>query len=118
MKVKIQVKANIDGDFRGLTIEGLRLIIDDDKAYINDIPIPKEIGNYVIDRVSANTVSHEANLKLEIEDYGLIIEQGDKEILTIEFHWNKAVLLTPKRCYELKHADKLKESLQKVSAYV
>ncbi|AWR94458.1 hypothetical protein [Acidianus brierleyi] len=125
MKIITQVKAKVTdfGDFKSLIIEDINLsvFVDSKEAYLNDISIPKEIGNYVIDCINrADTISYEDYLTLEIEDYGLSIKQGNKEVLTIEFHGNKAVLLTPKKyCYEIRNADKLREMLRyKVSAYV
>ncbi|MCH4814973.1 MAG: hypothetical protein QXY87_04070 [Saccharolobus sp.] len=131
MKVKTQVKAkvtNYNNYFKSLTIEDLlNILVDNKEAYLNDISIPKEIGKYVINSIKANTpvslhlnyIEYEANLTLEVEDYGLSIRQGDKEILTIEFHGNKAILLTPKHEYKIRNADKLREMLRhRVSAYV
>ncbi|BFI75518.1 hypothetical protein [Sulfurisphaera ohwakuensis] len=129
MKVKTQIKAKVtNGDFKSLRIDNLiNIYVDDDCAYFNETPIPKRIAEEIIDSVKADTpirlhlsyIEYEANLTLEVEDYGLSIKQGDKEILTIKFYGSKAVLLTLKHEYKIRYADKLRETLRhKVTAYV
>ncbi|WP_016730835.1 hypothetical protein [Saccharolobus islandicus] len=128
MKVKTQVKAIVtNGDFKSLTINGIYLMIDGDNAYINDILIPKEIAEYVIDHVRADTipelhlyyVEYGANLTLEIEEYGITITQRGKELLMIIFEGNNALLLTPKHSCKVRNADRLRRLLKReVMAYV
>ncbi|BAB67613.1 hypothetical protein [Sulfurisphaera tokodaii] len=122
MKVKTQVKAIItNGDYKSLTINGIHVVIDDDNAYINDTPIPKEIAEDVIDHVKAETpirlhlhyVEYEANLTLEIEDYGITVTQRGKELLTIIFKGNNALLLTPKHSHKIRNADRLRRLLKR-----
>lgn len=127
MKIITQVKAKVtNGDFKSLTINGIYIAIDRHNAYINDIPVPKRIAEYVIDHVKAdsipelhlNYVEYEANLTLEIEDYGLTIRQRGKELLTITFRGNIVFLLTPKHSDKVRNADKLRRILKReVMAY-
>lgn len=127
MKIITQVKAKVtNGDFKSLTINGIHIAIDRHNAYINDIPIQKRIAEYVIDHVKAdsipelhlNYVEYEANLTLEIDDYGLTIRQRGKELLTITFRGNIAFLLTPKHSDKVRNADKLRRILKReVMAY-
>jgi len=127
MKVKTQVKAKVtNGDYKSLTINGIHIKIDGDNAYLNDIEIPKKIAEYVIDHVKADTipelhlyyVEYEANLTLEIEEYGITITQRGKELLMIIFRGNMALLLTPKHSDKVRNADKLRRILKReVMAY-
>jgi hypothetical protein len=122
MKVKTQVKAKVtNGDFKSLTINGIHITIDGDNAYINDVEIPKKIAEYVIDHVKhdsipelhLNYVEYEANLTLEIEDYGITITQRGKELLTILFIGNDALLLTPKHSHKVRNAEGLRRILRR-----
>jgi hypothetical protein len=122
MKVKTQVKAKVtNGDYKSLTINGIRITIDGDNAYINDIEIPKKIAEYVIDHVKhdsipelrLNYVEYEANLTLEIEDYGITITQRGKELLTILFIGNGVLLLTPKHSHKVRNAEGLRRILRR-----
>lgn len=122
MKVKTQVKAIVtNGDYKSLKINGIYVVIYDDNAYINDTVIPKEIAEDVIDHVKAETpihlhlhyIEYEANLTLEIEDYGITFTQRGKELLTIIFKGNNALLLTPKHSYKVRNADRLRRLLKR-----
>ena len=125
MKVKTQVKAKVtNGDFKSLTINGIYIAIDRHNAYINNIEIPKEIAEYVIDHVDhvkndsitelrLNYVEYEANLTLEIEDHGITITQRGKELLTILFKGNNALLLTPKHSHKVRNAEGLRRILRR-----
>ena len=122
MKVKTQIKAKVtNGDYKSLTINGIYVVIDGDNAYINDTPIPKEIAEDIIDHVKAETsislhlhyVEYEANLTLEIEDYGITVTQRGKELLTILFRGNNALLLTPKHSHKVRNADSLRRLLKR-----
>jgi hypothetical protein len=125
MKVKTQVKAKVtNGDYKSLTINGIHITIDGDNAYLNDIEIPKKIAEYVIDHVDhvkndsitelrLNYVEYEANLTLEIEDHGITITQRGKELLTILFKGNNALLLTPKHSHKVRNAEGLRRILRR-----
>ena len=122
MKIITQVKAKVtNGDYKSLTINGIHIKIDGDNAYLNDIEIPKKIAEYVIDHVKAdsilelhlNYVEYEANLTLEIEDYGITITQRGKELLTILFKGNNALLLTPKHSHKVRNAEGLRRILRR-----
>ena len=131
MKVKTQVKAKVtNGDFKSLRIDDLVFIyVDEDRAYLNEISIPKSIAEEIIDSIKAKAdsqrtlrliyIEYEADLTLEVEDYGLRVTQGGREIFAIVFREDRAVLLTPKVAYKIKHAESLRESLRHgVTAYV
>ena len=122
MKIITQVKAKVtNGDYKSLTINGIHITIGGDNAYLNDIEIPKKIAEYVIDHVKADTtpelhlyyVEYGANLTLEIEDYGITIAQRGKELLTILFKGNNALLLTPKHSHKVRNAEGLRRILRR-----
>ena len=129
MKVKTQVKAKVtNGDFKSLRIDDLVFIyVDEDRAYFNEISIPKSIAEEIIDSIKADSqrtlrliyIEYEADLTLEVEDFGLRVTQGGREIFAIVLRGDRAVLLTPKVDYEIEHAESLRESLRHgVTAYV
>ena len=115
------------GDFLSLVVKGLVNVVVGDGAYVNDTPIPLELGRSIIESVRPDRpialhlgyIEYEAYLTLEVEDCGLRLRQGDREIFAIEFHGDRAVLLTPEDACEIEHTEGLRESLRHgVTAYV
>ena len=115
------------GDFLSLVVKGLINVFVSDEAFINDTPIPVSLARSIIESVRPDRpialhlgyIEYEADLMLEVGDYGLRVTQGDREIFAIEFHGDRAVILTPEDAYEIEHTEGLRESLRHgVTAYV
>ena len=115
------------GDFLSLVVKGLVNIFVSDEAFINDTPIPVSLARSIIESVRPDRpialhlgyIEYEADLTVEVGDYGLRFRQGDREVFSIEFHGDRAVLLTPEDAYEVEHTEGLRESLRHgVTAYV